>query len=102
MSSTTWPEGVIARYVSVGGATVDLTELHTLPPHPEPYATAASCTGCPATKEVGHYRTYYQSGGFLDGATEEHEPDQATAQARAWAQTHAEKCRALPKPDGAR
>jgi hypothetical protein len=95
---TAWPEGVIARYLTVGGATVDVTHRHTLPPDPEPFATLATCTGCPASEERSHYRTYYNSGGFLRDAKEEHEAEAADEQARAWAQAHAEKCRALPKP----
>lgn len=107
MSNTDWPEGVIARYLTVAGAvdptaTVDVTHRVTLPPEPEPYATLAACTGCPATKEVGHYRTYYPSGGFLTEAKEEHEPDAADDEAREWAQEHASHCRALPKSGDAR
>lgn len=92
----TWPEGVVARYLTVGGATVDITELHTLPPNPEPYATSAACTGCPATKEAGHYRSVY---GDYGGSWDEHEPEAAEQKAREWAQAHAETCRALPKPE---
>jgi hypothetical protein len=96
--SAAWPEGVIARYFTVGGATVDITVRLTLPPEPIPYATRAACTGCPDAKEFNHYRTYYGSGGFLSDAREEHEPEVADEAARTWAQSHAEKCRALPRP----
>lgn len=83
----------------MGGATVDLAGVLTLPPDPILIATRATCTGCPETKEVSHYRTYYSSGGWLDTAVEEHEPDAAEAQARTWAQEHAERCRAMPRPE---
>jgi len=89
-----WPEGVIARYLTVGGATVDLTHLaNTLTP-PETYATRANCTGCPASSEHDHHRMVW-------GHTiqrEEHHPDAADNDARTWAQAHAEKCRAMPRP----
>ncbi|MGW2223828.1 hypothetical protein [Streptomyces formicae] len=98
-TKTAWPAGVSARYLTVGGATVDITRRFTLPPDPEPYATLATCTGCPDSKETSHYRTYYPSGGFLGEATEEHEPEAAEEGVREWAQAHAEKCRAMPKPE---
>ncbi|MYR36338.1 hypothetical protein GTX14_04620 [Streptomyces sp. SID4944] len=98
ITQTAWPENVIARYLTAGGATVDLTHRLTVHNPPEPFATLATCTGCPVTEERGHYRTYYPSGGFLGDAVEEHEPEAADAQARAWAQSHAETCRAIPKP----
>lgn len=89
-------EGVIARYLTVGGTTVELTyRLNVLSP-PAPYATAADCTGCPASKEFGHW---YGSGNHLDGSFEEfHDAKRATGDARAWAQSHAETCRAMPHP----
>lgn len=93
-SETTWPEGVTARYLTVGGATVDLTYLLNMLTPPEPFATLASCTGCPASKEISHWRLV--RGTFSD--REERAPDAADEQAREWAQAHAEVCRALPKP----
>ncbi|MFD4220430.1 hypothetical protein [Streptomyces griseus] len=89
-TQTAWPTGVIARYLTVGGATVDLTHRLTVHNPPKPFATLASCAGCPATEEVSHYRTNWGS--------EEHNPEAADADARIWAQSHAETCRALPKP----
>src|ERR1043165_6129499 len=104
MNIAGWPEGVIARYLTVAGqaladptATVDVTHRHTLPPNPKSYATVAVCAGCSASEEFGHYRAYYPSGGFPSDVVEEHEPESADTQARAWAQSHAEMCRAMPK-----
>jgi hypothetical protein len=89
-----WPETTIARYVTVGGATVDLThQLNMLTP-PEPYATLATCTGCPASSEHNHHRMVWG----LIAQYEEHHPTLADRDARAWAQAHAETCRALPRP----
>ena len=92
--TATWPEGVLARYLTAGGATVDLTHQLTLHTPPQAYATLAACTGCPASEEHNHHRLVW-------GATvqrEEHQPEAADRDARAWAQSHAEKCRAMPKP----
>ncbi|MFE2384481.1 hypothetical protein [Streptomyces misionensis] len=88
-----WPEGVIARYLTAAGATVDLTLRHT-PPESKPYATLADCNGCPAAEEFGHYRTVWG----LYSEREEHNPNAAETDARKWAQRHASECRALPRP----
>lgn len=93
-----WPEGVVARYLTVGGATVDLTVRTTLPPDPEPFATLAACTGCPDSLESSHTRTGYSFYG--SGSTQWEDPEAADAEARSWAQSHAEKCRAMPRPEG--
>lgn len=58
MDSTTWPDGVTARYLTAGGATVDVTAHNT------------TCTGCATAWPYGN----------------------------AFAQSHAEKCRAIPRP----
>lgn len=95
-TSTTaaWPEGVIARYLTVGGATVDLTHRLTVVNPPEPFATLAACTACPAREEFSHWQLV--RGMYAD--REEHAPDAADEQARTWAQAHADKCRAMLRP----
>jgi hypothetical protein len=65
-----WPEGVIARYLTVAGATVDRTGGGDF--------TGYRCKGCGD-----------------DGGT-----GWAESTVREWAQSHAETCRALPKPEG--
>lgn len=100
ISEAAWPEGVFARYFTVGGATVDLTVIYTLPPDPQPIATLASCTGCPSGHQEDHYRVRYSF--YHSGSTEEHDPQTAEEKARGWAQSHAETCRAMPRPGGAR
>ncbi|MFI8279771.1 hypothetical protein ACIGBH_33705 [Streptomyces sp. NPDC085929] len=90
-----WPEGVFARYLTVGGATVDLTSRLNVMTPPEPFATLAACSGCPAAQEFSHWRLMWQLEG---GQDEEHHPAAADKDARAWAQAHAETCRAMPKP----
>ncbi|MEU8199512.1 hypothetical protein AB0C10_37585 [Microbispora amethystogenes] len=85
MTSTqnTWPEGVIARYLTVGGATVDIREEKDDCDEDDRFYVAA-CTGC--TDKCWNSRSDWN----------------LSYQVRPWAQSHAEKCRAMPKPDGAR
>lgn len=95
----TWPEGVTARYLTVGGATVDLIAVTRPYKHEDGItgtraATRVECTGCPDSAEFSHCRIH--RGDYSDWEVED--PDAANQQARNWAQTHAEKCRAMPKP----
>ncbi|GFH36613.1 hypothetical protein [Streptomyces pacificus] len=72
---TAWPEGVTARYLTIAGATVDITgdDYGTHRPN-------ARCGGCPQTFAThSHCIT-------------------SLAMAHRWAQEHSEKCRALPRP----
>lgn len=78
MPETTWPEGLIARYLTVGGATVDLTAR----PDVDADAMQAECHGCEVIVE---HNGWYNR-------------DRNTSDARTWAQVHAEKCRAIPRP----
>lgn len=66
--SAAWPEGVIARYVTVGGATVDVSRTDT-------GDTISHCTGC------GDAR-FPNTELFI----------------RSEANAHAGRCRALPRP----
>lgn len=98
-----WPEGVIARYLTVGGATVDLTALtYSEGEHWNEQQVSANCTGgnCTqwqtSTARVQDFRDRY--------ATEE-QARQRTVDALAkeldsWAQAHAGTCRAMPRPEG--
>ncbi|WFB09537.1 hypothetical protein LRS74_22660 [Streptomyces sp. LX-29] len=76
-AQTNWPTGVIARYLNLAGATIDVQ------PAPESNANGhrAECTGCPP------------------GATGISTP--SLTRATAWAQEHAERCRAIPRPAAA-
>lgn len=68
-----WPDGVEARYLTVGGATVDIDKR-----------AHWRCNGCHGTS-VGAY-----TGPFGDAFT--------LGDIREQSQAHAEKCRALPRP----
>ncbi|MFG2913338.1 hypothetical protein ACGF0D_10665 [Kitasatospora sp. NPDC048298] len=80
MQDTT--QTVIARYLTVAGAIVNLT--------PEPRGIRATCTGCPIPGWLADYDP------TLSGTKN---TDWATRQAAAWAQRHAETCRAMPADD---
>ncbi|MDT0381407.1 hypothetical protein RM572_21855 [Streptomyces sp. DSM 42041] len=67
-TATAWPKGVVARYLTVAGATVDVTGSG--------HRTRYRCTGCP--EGIGAV--------WAESSAHKH------------AQSHAEKCRALPKP----
>lgn len=79
MAADSWPEGIVARYLSVGGATVDISfaESSTLKG-----ACEADCLGCGASDWIGIWN----------------QPSNNEDECRTWAQQHAEKCRAMPKP----
>ena len=100
--NTTWPEGVIARYLTVGGATVDVIDDATdnRPAYNSTTHTARGvCTGelCPETFAYGKYT--YDPDIY---PMEDEDFRRCVARVGEWAQSHAEKCRAMPKPDGTR
>ncbi|MEJ8671894.1 hypothetical protein WKI71_36680 [Streptomyces sp. MS1.AVA.1] len=69
--TTPWPEGVVARYLTVAGATVDIVDKGI----DERWRYDTACTGCPH-KDMSVVEEY----------------------ARRDAQRHASVCRALPRP----
>jgi O-succinylbenzoate synthase len=90
MSNATWPEGVIARYLTVGGATVDITDNS----HRRGYIVAA-CTG-----ERCGWRDLTDTRGYIYDT-----PEESRARLEEWlptsqrhAQEHAEWCRAMARP----
>ncbi|MFJ3663135.1 hypothetical protein ACIPPM_22020 [Streptomyces sp. NPDC090119] len=94
-----WPEGVIARYLTVGGATVYLIHGNRTYPTNDGIGatrnhTTAVCTGCPAAEEFSHWKTV--RGNYSSWETRD--PDSADRDARDWAQAHAQTCRAMPRP----
>lgn len=112
MPETTWPEGVIARYLTVAGATVDITEEAVKRTEGEPgyiplgnghsgyrqpeevvdITLTATCSGCTATDRHEFTGIYaFARKDFLDALGSWNSP-------KSWAQAHAETCRALPKP----
>ena len=64
---------VLARFLTIGGATVEITQAD------DGLNRLAHCKGCNAEHETHSIRTYY-----------------AEAKSNAWAQDHAERCRSMP------
>lgn len=92
-TTTEWPEGVIARYRTVGLASADVIDDTTRSRTGALHVLRATCTGerCPAEQRGGSYSIRAND-----------EPDEDflrnVARLQEWAQTHAEKCRAMPRP----
>ncbi|MER6601161.1 hypothetical protein [Streptomyces parvus] len=98
-TQTAWPENVIARYLTVAGATVDMFEESGYYIPTPPTQTRAHCNGC-GEEQIEEW-------GFSIGAHEYGREQPAdfdangqwvTPRVHQWAQSHAETCRALPKP----
>lgn len=73
------PESVVGRYLTVGGATVDIRPVDD---SDRDDCHEATCAGCGAKD----WQRYYSR------------PVNDEAAARRWAQQHAETCRAMPRP----
>ena len=83
--ASAWPAGVIARYLTVGGATVDITQDHS--------SATARCNGC----------TDSGTRNWMDGDSSyspEAQERMAKEDTRRWAQNHSSTCRAMPNPGG--
>lgn len=83
---TTWPADVVARYLTTGGATVDITQRPRYINTDQLLDGIATCTGCHAARR-------------FDGVDDDcwgghdHALTVNTSEASVWAQT-----RAMPKP----
>lgn len=85
---------VIARYLTVAGSSLAREELavHIVYTSGTGWITA-TCAGCGASERT-------DTGGLIYDTPEEEQSrvDKALPHARPWAQSHAEKCLALPNP----
>lgn len=98
-TATTWPEGTIARYLTVTGATVDLTEQSGYYGVTHPTEHLVTCHGCGQThSEEWGWDEFHQVFGTGPQPDFDATGKSALPAARAWAQSHAERCRALPRP----
>lgn len=108
---TVWPEGVIARYLTQAGLalskeelTVTVTELgdRDATEHRYSMQTTARCGGCGQDETFPwDTRPYRQLSDTYEDITVREAAGGAEYRARRWAEKHAEKCRQLPRPDGA-
>lgn len=85
-----WPDGVEARYLTVGGATVDITTEDTSDDPAVPYKAEATCTATLCDWRQADYADRHH-GNF----------DRARHLIKQAAQDHASTCRAMAKPGGA-
>lgn len=99
-TAAAWPEGVIARYLTVGGATVDITERSGYMHRTDPTETIATCTGCGKAEKVEWLQRAwnYTDDCMVDVLDEG--GHRSGLKMREWAQEHAEDCRAMPQPEG--
>ncbi|MGQ4733443.1 hypothetical protein ACUN3E_38015 [Streptomyces sp. Ju416(a)] len=95
-TQTAWPENVIARYLTVAGSSlgrndiaVDITHDTLTADDTKPNVTYAKCSGCSAYNNA---EWASRADRWDNGST------WADSDARTWAQSHAETCRAIPKP----
>ncbi|MFJ5680264.1 hypothetical protein [Streptomyces sp. NPDC093097] len=98
-ATETWPEGVIIRFLTVAGEALrdpNLTVDMSLADHTR-FATAA-CNGCGTTHTPVDYEAYYLDCEYSPEAAAERALASARVDAAKWAQAHAEKCRAIPRP----
>lgn len=94
-----WPPGVLARYLTVGGAMVDVSERPGYGNCTELTETYAACTGCTDTYLVAwDFNIVAHEVGRPQDATFDKGGRRSTPRVREWAQSHAEQCRAMPRP----
>jgi hypothetical protein len=95
-----WPEGVIARYLTVGGGFVDVFERSGSVITQHPTETHVTCSGCPATHTVDWgWDAYHAEFGTGPQKDFDEGGKSSTPIARTWAQDHAATCRAVPRPE---
>ncbi|WP_044377399.1 hypothetical protein [Streptomyces noursei] len=98
-TQTTWPEGVIARYLTVGGASVDMIERSGYYGVTYPTETYVKCHGCGTDDTVDWgWNAWHDEFGKGPQPDFDKGGKYSTPKAREWAQSHAEKCRAVPRP----
>jgi hypothetical protein len=87
-TTTAWPEGVTARYLTTGGA-----HVHIRPTDNPDIVYTATCTGCTEKQP-------FTSDDARNGTRLDYVIRRVVDDARAWAQGHAASCRAEPNPNG--
>jgi hypothetical protein len=99
-----WPEGVVVRYLTVGGATVDLGPFDE-----DDGAMPVECTGCGQNRwgtadpaEVAKSTYLPELAPSREDWDRQYAEQLARLDAKGWAQAHAATCRAMPRPVGGR
>ncbi|WP_327268795.1 hypothetical protein OG233_14055 [Streptomyces sp. NBC_01218] len=92
--TTVWPEGVIARYLTVAGSSLGREDIAVDITYTSRSGwLIATCGGCGLVARTN-------TDGYLYDTPEEEQAriDRALPASRADAQSHAETCRAMPAP----
>lgn len=97
MPETAWPENVTARYLTVGGATVDMEIKNTGTYDWQRVQARCTASSCGAASE-SEARSMDFRNGLRDGQEHQRARDHLVKELHPWAQSHAETCRAMPRP----
>ncbi|MDD9383127.1 hypothetical protein M8Z33_42075 [Streptomyces sp. ZAF1911] len=95
MTATVFPK-LIARYLTVGTATVEITETGPRDDNGSGGDTVSTCTGCHTVETDGWNTTSYSFADEPIHRSVTEAASNAEARSRQWAQRHAESCRAMP------
>jgi hypothetical protein len=85
----TWADGTLARYLTVGGATVDIIDMQAID------QLVYHCTGCDWNGHRNLMKNIDDTPKQIAERIAEQLPE-----VRRLSQAHAEKCRAMPRLDG--
>lgn len=97
-TTTAWPADVLTRHLTIGGATADVIDTVT-DNRPAYLSTSHEVRGaCTGERCNGSHYTVRFTFSLDDDPEQDEDFQQAIAQAQWWARTHAEKCRAMPRP----
>ncbi|MEU3045103.1 hypothetical protein ABZ705_01010 [Streptomyces sp. NPDC006984] len=97
-AQTTWPEGVIARYLTAAGAALADPAICTdVIANDDDYDSARCVCGSTASYDMDTARLIAEPDGDSFCL-----PDEPSVLAWRWAREHAETCRALPRPTARR
>ncbi|MFI1371323.1 hypothetical protein ACH4UY_04835 [Streptomyces longwoodensis] len=89
-----WPVGVLARYLTVAGSSLAREDLAVEIVYTSSTGwITATCAGCGTSERTDPGASIYDT-----PEEEQARVDKALPNARPWAQAHAEKCRAVPRP----
>jgi hypothetical protein len=92
--TTPWPDGVIARYLTLAGSALAREDLAVEIAYTSSTGwITATCAGCGTSERTDPGASIYDT-----PEEEQVRVEKALPNARPWAQAHAEKCRALPRP----
>lgn len=90
-------DGAFARYLTVGGATVNVTRTTADPTSDDASPSDSTIVHCHGCDTANRHDWDTRPHGYLLSVTEAEE--RASTDACDWAQAHAATCRAMPRPE---